>query len=382
MMPPPPANIQQHCKVPSRATVLPLSRVTQTRDLYERDSNVPAPQQWNGQRERSSRPLEIRAHGLPKNRLLSTATDRSGPSYSQQVNDRPVHVQSMSHSTVASPTESSSGSNCRPAVEQQPYMPQPPFSQPFHYNNRFTHTRHEASQQEQQRQTREPLRPIPSNSLDLQTSGRPPQLHAGPKATLSPSRAIQPTVGSTNSPFLRREAGVSHIAPSYCPPTHGGQTNQPRKHHDSQLGATGNSEWLNDSIEQPNTQHSHGIPMRMQRSSHYGHYLNAPSSATLPYCGSTAMPQAPSDRLPLHDNRAYLSSSRHSFAEPHHMPASRASIALPPSKSGSQDYELSSIRELRSGYLQRAEGFSSHRESGYSGARLLFSATGRRSVRR
>lgn len=383
MMPPPPPQIQQHREIQSKAAPLPAPRATQHHEAYSQGPNVPFPR-LNKEMERSSHVTETRAQDLsnPPIRLCPTAVDRSHGNHRHQVNEPFVHRQSMPFATNDYPLETSFETRHSPVVERQAYASHPAAPQSFEQNDRFTNTRDEASQQQQRRQTREPLRPFDVNASGLQTPKRTSYLHAGPKAVLSPFRATQPTAGSVSSPFFQRESSTSHIASTHRPPPRGGDMSQTHEQRGLQLGATGTSQWLHDSSSRSHLQDRSRFHPQLQSSSGYGDYESARPSVTLPYRGVTAAYQASGDLRSRYDNQAYGSSSREPHVGRRHDPASRARITLPPSKASSQDYELSSIRGLRGGYPQRAEGFSSYQNLGYTGSRPLFSAASRRSVRR
>lgn len=384
MMPPPPPQIQQHREIQSQAAPLAAPRPTQHHEAYNPDPNVPSPRRQNRETQHSSRPNETRAQDLsnPPVRLYPTVVDHPHDSYRHQANRPLDHRQSMPFATHDYPLESSFDTRHNPAVERQAYASHPAAPQSFEQNDGFIYTRHEASQQQQRKETREPLRPVNVNATGLQTPKRTSYLRAGPKAMLSPSRAAQPTAGSVSSPFFQREPSTSHIASTHRPPPRGGDMSQTHEQRGHQLGATGNSQWLHESSTRSNLQDRARLHSQLQPSSGYGTFGPASSSATLPYRGLTAASQASGDLRSRYDNQAYGSSSREPLVERRHVPASRARITLPPSKASSQDYELSSIRGLRGGYPQPADGFSSYHSSGYTGSRPLFSAASRRSVRR
>jgi hypothetical protein len=156
---------------------------------------------------------------------------------------------------------------------------------------------------------------------------------------------------------------------------------QAHSQHDFQLGGTAIPQWLHESNGTSSVRDQFKLPTRQNLPSDYGSFEPPPSIATLPYQGLTAASQISGHPQSSYTRRSYASSMRPPV-EREFDPASRGRITLPPSKSSSGDYELSSIRGLRGGYPQRAGSFSSQQHPGYTGSRPLFSAASRRSVRR
>jgi hypothetical protein len=355
MMPPPPVQIQQRREMPSKPAGLSMPRVTQHQEAYDENINLPKSQHRTREMERFSRPVKSRAQDLsnPTMRLRPTAVDQPYHNHQHQPQSQFVRQQPRSLAMVDRQEQSSFVPMHSQIIEQPAFASQPRWSKSFEEDDPFTRTRGEAGQQHHARQNRQPLQPIHVNGIGLQTPKRTSHIQTGPKATLSPLRASQPTAGSINSPFFQRDTGISHVTSRHRPPpARGGDLIQPR------------------------------FQPRFQPSREYGNFQSGPSVATLPYRGLSTASQASGDMRSHYNNQAYATSSRQPLAEQRHVPASRDRITLPPSKSSSQDYELSSIRGLRGGYPQRAEGFSSYQNSGYIGSRPLFSAASRRSVRR
>jgi hypothetical protein len=385
MMPPPPMQIQQRREMPSKTTGLSVSRITQHQEAYNDNTNAPISQHRDREMERSSRPVESRAQDLSNltMRFRPTPTDQHYQNHQHQSQSQSARQQPHPLDTVDRQEESSFDPTHRQVIEQPVFASQPRWPQSFEGDDLLTHTRGEADQQYQTRQNRQPLRPIHVNGIGLQTSKRTSYVRTGPKVVLSPVRASQPTAGSISSPFFQRDAGISHIKSRHRPPpARGGDVNQARGQRGSRLGATGNSQWLHESDSPSKSQSRSGFQPRFQPSSEYGNFQSAPPVAALPYRGLSTASHASGDMRSHYNNQAYVSSSRQPLAGRQHIPASRGRITLPPSKSGLQDYELSSVPGLRGGYPQRAEGFSSYQDSGYTGSRPPFSAASRRSVRR
>jgi hypothetical protein len=383
MMPPPPVQIQQRREMPTKLAGLSVPTMTQHQKAYDDYINPPVSQHQTMEMERSSRPVESRAQNV----LNQTGGDQPYHNHQHQPQSQFVRQQPRSLAMMGRQEQSSSLPTHSQVIEQPAFASQPRWSQSFEEDDPFTHTRGEAGQQHQSRQNRQPLQPIHVNGIGLQTPKRTSYIHTGPKAALSPFRASQPAAGSISSPFFQRDAGISHITSRHRPqPARGGDLNQTREQRGFQLGAIGNSQWLHESDSPSKFQSRSGIQPRFQPrfqpSREYGNFQSGPSVATLPYRRLSTASQASGDMRSHYNNQAYATSSRQPLAEQRHVPASRDRITLPPSKSSSQDYELSSIRGLRGGYPQRAEGFSSYQNSGYIGSRPLFSAASRRSVRR
>lgn len=297
------------------------------------------------------------------------------------MNDPIAYNEPANIATMDRPLESLSGLNQRPVVNQHVYMPQPPGSQAIDRTSRFAHTSNTAIERRPQNPTRQPLRPVHMNETGLQTPTRTSYPRVGLKPFVSPLRTGQPTAGSISSPFFRREASSSHITSRQRPLQHEADVSQQRTQRGSQLGATTKPQWLHESNGTSDVQDRFGQPIRQTSTSDHEYFEPLSSTATLPYRGMMAAFQTSGDLQPPYNTQTYATSMRppveRQFSE-----ESRGRITLPPSKSSSQDYELSRIRGLRGDYLQRAGGFSSQQHSGYSGSRPLFSAASRRSVRR
>jgi hypothetical protein len=384
MMPPPPVQIQQRWEMPSRPAGLSEPEMTQHQAAYDANINPPTSQHRTTEMGRFSRPVESRAQDLsnPTMHLRRTAVVQPYSNHQRQSQSQFVRQQPHSLPMVHRQEQSSFVPAHNHVIEELAFASQPRWAHSFEEDDPFTHVRGEAGQQHQSRQNRQPLQPIHVNGIGLQTPKRTSYIQTGSKAALSPFRASQPTAGSISSPFFQRDAGISQITSRHRPPpARGGDVNQTREQRGFQLGATGNSQWLHESDSPSKSQSRAGFQHQFQPSREYGNFQSAPSVATLPHWGLSTASQASGD-MRSHYNQAYVIPSRQPLAERQHMPASRDRITLPPSKSRSQDYELSSIRGLRGGYPQRAEGFSSYQNSGYTGSWPLFSAASRRSVRR
>ena len=361
-----------------RAPTLPMERATQHHEIYHRVPGIATSQHPSEGAGLAEQLAEIRALDMsnPPIRLQPPSRLPVHHVYDRQMDDPVAHDQPMTFAMIDRPTEPSFGARQRPLVDQQAYMPQPARPQPIDHTSRFTHTR-----DTQQRPMREPLRPVYVNDTGLQTPKRTSYLSVRSKPFVSPLRASQPTAGSVSSPFFQRETSASHTGSKQRPPPRGGDMIPTRVQPEFQLGATAKSQWLSQSNGPSNVRDRFRVPTRQYRSSDYQSFEPPPPTATLPCRGFTAASQTSHDVQPPYNGHTYAASMRQPV-ERQHIPASRGRITLPPSKSSSQDYELSSIRGLRGGYPQRAEGFSSQQHPGYTGSQPLFSAASRRSVRR
>jgi len=379
MMPPPPPQIRQLNQMQPRTLTLPIERPSQHHETYDRSQKMPTSQHPAREIRRTKVSADNRALDMtnPPIRLQPTNGNQARHVYNRQT----PYNGPASFATIDRPLESSFGLNQRPIVDQPVYMPQPSASQASDRTSRLTHTRNTAIEERPQQPTRQPLRPVYVYETGLQTPKRTSYPRVGPKPFVSPLRTGQPTAGSISSPFFRKEASSSHITSRQRPPQHGGDVSQQHTQRDSQLGSTTKPQWLHESNGTSDVQDRFGQPIRQNFSSDYGYFEPPSSTATLPYRGMTAASQTSGDSQPPYNTQAYATSMRPPV-ERQFNPESRGRITLPPSKSSSQDYELSKIRGLRGGYPQRAGGFPSQQNSGYSGSRPLFSAAHRRSVRR
>ena len=383
MMPPPPPQIRHRDETQSRALTLPVKNATQHREIYHRSQDTSTLQPPTEEIGRTKRFADSRALDMsnPPIRPQPTIGTQVRHVHDRQMNDSVAYDEPMDLATTNRTLESSSGRNQRQIVNQQTYVPRPTESHSIDRTGRFTHTRDTALEHCQQRPTRQPLRPVPVDGIGLQTPKRTSYPCVGPKPFLSPLRASQPTAGLISSPFFQREASTSHMASRQRPSPRGRDMSQISTHHDLRLGATARSQWLHESNGTPDARDQLRLPARRNPSSDYGSFEPPPSTATLPYRGLTAASQTSGHLQPVYNSHAYPSSMRPPV-ERQFNPTSRGRVTLPPSKSSSQDYELSSIQGLRGGYPQRAGSFPSQQYPGYTGSRPLFSATSRRSVRR
>lgn len=383
MMPPPPSQTRQGNEVQSIAPTMPAAVTTRHHEIYHHSPNAPTSQHLTSNVSLSNRETDNRTLDMsdPPIRVHPTNGNLARCAYNPQMNDRSAFDEPADFAMIDRPSESSLRMNRSPIVKQQAHMPQSSRSHPIDSNGRFMHTRDMAIDEHPQIPPRQPLRPVYVDNTGLRTPKRTSYPNVGRKSFVSPLRAGQPTAGSISSPFFQREASTTHIASKQRAPPRGADMSQPYSQHDIQLEGTARSQWLHESNGTSNVQDRFGLPTRENPLSDYGFFEPPPSAATLPFRGMTATSQTPGHSQPLYNSHAYAS-SMHPPVERQFNPASRGRITLPPPKVGSQDYELSSIRGLRGGYPQRAEGFPNQHHSGYTGSRPLFSAANRRSVRR
>jgi hypothetical protein len=378
MMPPPSGQIRRRKEMQFRAPTLPVERAIQHHGAYHGVPSASTSQYPSKELDRTKRSADSRAPDMfnPPIRLQPTSQTQAHHVYNRHSTHPNAHDEPMTFATSNRPLESSFGVNQRPVVNQQVSIPQP-----VNHTDHYVDTRDTALQQHWQRPTREPLRPVHVNDTGLQTPKRTSYPSVGPEPFLSPLRASQPTAESVSSPFFQMDVNTSHLASRQRPPPRGGDISQTRASHGFQLGATTESQWLREPSGSSNAWDKSRLNARQALSSDYQSFAPAPSTATIPYRGLTAASQTSGDFQPRHNSQTYASSMRY-FVEKQPISASRARITLPPSKSGPQDYELSSIRGLRGSYPQRVEGFPNEQQSGYTGSRPSFSAASRRSVRR
>jgi hypothetical protein len=383
MMPPPPPQIRQRSEMQFRAPTMPIEMATQHHEIYHRSPDASTSQGPAGSIGRTKRPADNRALDMsnPPIRLQPTNGNLARHMYNHQTHGPIAYDEPANLAAIDRPLESSFGVKKRPIANQQGYMPQPTGSQPIDRTSQFTHTRDRAVGQHPQSSTRQPLRPVYVNNTGLQTPKRTSYPRAGPKPFVSPLRTGQATASSISSPFFQRAANTAHIASRQRPPPRGGDTIQVHSQHDFQLGDTARSQWLHEPGGTSNARDQFKLPSQQILRSDHGSFEPPPSTATLPYRGLTAASQISGHPQPSYNSRIHASLMRPPV-EREFDPASRGRITLPPSKSSSQDYELSSIRGLRGGHPQRAGSFSSQQHLGYTGSRPLFSAASRRSVRR
>ena len=382
MMPPPPPQLRRRDKVHSGAPPLPVERATQHHEIYDRSPNTSTSQHMTGEIDRTKSLVNSRALDMsnPPIRLKPTNINQAHTVYNSQMIDQVAYDEPSEFATINSPLGSSFGVIQRPIVHQQVYMPEPPGSQQTDRTGRISQTRNTRIEQHLQRPMRQPLRPVYINDTGLQTPKRTSYPSAGLKPFVSPLRTGRPNPGSISSPFFQRDASASQIT-SRQKPLPRGDIFQTRAQHNMHLEATARSQWLQEPDDTSNVRDQFRLGPRHNPSSDYGSFAPPPPKVTLPYRESMAASQISGDLQPPYNTHSYASSMR-SPAERQFNPESRGRITLPPSKSNSQEYELSSIRGLRGGHPQRAEGFPGQQHQGYTGSRPLFSAASRRSVRR
>ena len=241
--------------------------------------------------------------------------------------------------------------------------------------------------QYQQRQTRRPLRPVQVDQSGPQSAMRSQYITAGPRSSTPPFKAGPPTINSISSPFFRPGLNAPRIPSTHRPPSSAGFEYMRKRpgQHGSPSGRTGQSMLQKESDTRSNifsTRNDQRLSDRLQPTSGYTLFEQAPSSGNIVYREPAATSQVPHDLRQSHNAREYVTSLQHSTISKQPVTASRGRITLPPSASGRQDHGLASIRGVRGGLPHRAEGLSAPNHSVYSGSRPLFSPVSRRSVRR
>jgi hypothetical protein len=217
---------------------------------------------------------------------------------------------------------------------------------------------------------------------------RSPYITAGPRTSISPLKAGPPTAGSVSSPFFQRGVNAPRIASTHRPPSragNGGFMREQFNQRDPPLEATGYSIRQKEPVTRDNifgAQNGQQFSNRMQSSSGYRSFEQAPSSSTLSYRGPTATSQAPREPRGPYRTRDRAPSLQYPITSKQTTTSPRGRITLPPSTSGTQDYGLANMKGVRGGFPHRADGFSASQHSGFGDSRPLFAPVSRRSVRR
>lgn len=384
MMPPPPIQAKQRREKPTHALQIPESRTMQRLDTSGSVSHMTTVRYPTIQTQDTSPPVDIQVQEASRSHIgpRAVAPERPYPEYGYQTNGSIPHEPYEHYHTedrgLASSFNRRQGSIMNPPTHLTQLTRSPAFPQ----NDHSAYAKNRGRQQDQLWDKRQPLRPIHVNAFNERTSAPSYYHHMDLEPALTPRKAREPNAGSVSSPFFQRNLGSVRGLPIHPPPPRGGDVYEVPTRQEPQPTATLKPQWSYDDSGTSKIQDQFRSSRQVQPSSHGDYSEPAPFTATLPYRNFTENIQASDELRPRHDSRAYLSSSQRSGAERQHFPASRGRITLPPSQSSTRDYELSTIRGLRGGYPQQAEGFSVHRDSGYPGSRPLFSASSRRSVRR
>jgi hypothetical protein len=403
-MPPPPVQRPPRREPQQNVQSIPKTRTPQHREVYERPPVTPTLrdtfQDLTMRHTRPSQPTEDRSqdwetrpyfdpgteyqarqeyehqfnHGNAENRPNTFVSADEHPDYVDQTYD--YHPRSsQDHQTFAAHAaipRAMLQENIRP---NHPERPQPS-------------SLREDTQQYQQRQMRQPLRPVQVNQSGLQTSMRSPYITAGPRTSISPLKAGPPTAGSVSSPFFQRGVNAPRIAWTHRPPSragNGGFMREQFNQRDPPLEATGYSIRQKEPFTRDNifgAQNGQQFSNRMQSSSGYRSFEQAPSSSTLSYRGPTATSQAPREPRGPYRTRDRAPSLQYPITSKQTTTSPRGRITLPPSTSGTQDYGLANMKGVRGGFPHRADGFSASQHSGFGDSRPLFAPVSRRSVRR
>jgi hypothetical protein len=404
-MPPPPpqrpAPRELHPNVPS----IPKTRAPQYRGVYERHPVTPNLRDtFQDLSMGQTRPSQ-RSEGRPRGWETHTYLD---PNTENQSHDDYEHFQTRQFADDRLRTFVDAEQNFeytdptyihgppRSSKDHQTFSAQPKASREMFQENihpNYQERLHpsslsEETQQRQQGQMRYPLRPVQIDQRGTQSSMSSPYINAGPRASISPVKAGPPTAGSVSSPFFQRGVNAPRIASTIRPPSRAGNSEFMREHygqHEPPREGTGYSIRQKEPITRGNilgARDNQQFSNRLQSSSGYRSFEQAPSSDTASFRGPTAMSQAPSDMRRPPFTRAYVPPLQHPIASKQKMMSPRGRITLPPSTAATQNYGIANMRAVRGGLPHRAEGFSASHHQGYSGSRLLFSPVSRRSVRR
>jgi hypothetical protein len=398
-MPPPPIQ-RPPCREPQPTVPsIPKTRAPQYREMYERGPATPKLrdtfQDLSVGHTRPNQLSEGRSQDWETQPYLDLNTqDQSNRDYEhhfdhRRADDRPMMFADVEqHREYLEPTYAHDirSSNGHQTFHAQPDIPRGMLQENIRPNLPGRPQLREDTQQHQQRQMRYPLRPVQIDQSGPQSSMRSPYLNAGPMASVSPLKAGPPTATSVSSPFFQRGMNAPRNASTRRPPSRAGNGEFMREHfsqHDSSRQGKDYSMRQKEPLTRGNTfgtRNGQQFSNRLQSSSGFGSFEQAPSSDTLSFRGPMATSRAPRDmqRPP----RAYVPPLQYPITGKQTMTSPRNRITLPPSTAGSQDYGLANMRGFRGGFPQRAEGFSASQHSGYGGSRPLFSPVSRRSVRR
>jgi hypothetical protein len=403
-MPPPPVQRPPRREPQQNVQGIPKTRTPQHREVYERRPVTPTLrdtfQDLSMRHVRPSQPSEDRSQDWETRPYFDPNTDdQPRQDYEHQFNhgyadNRPNEfVSADEHPEYIDQTYDY---NTRSSQDHQAFaghaaVPRAILQEnirPNHREHPHPSSPREDTQQYQQRQRREPLRPVQVDQSGLQTSMRSPYITAGPRTSMSPFKAGPPTAGSVSSPFFQRGVNAPRNASTLRPPSravNGEFMCEQFSQRDPPREGTGYSIRHKEPDTRGNifgTQNGQQFPNRMQPSSGYTSFEQAPSSSTFSYRGPTATSQAPRELRGPYRTRDQAPSLQYPIASKQAMTSPRGRITLPPSTSGTQDYGLANMKGVRGGFPHRAEGFSASQHSGLSDSRPLFAPVSRRSVRR
>lgn len=215
-----------------------------------------------------------------------------------------------------------------------------------------------------------------SRALPSRDTTRYPLQPRGP----TPAKAGNRASGTAISPFFNH---VTHAPPPEAtgiPTTRGSMMSGISNFHGApnRIGTSPDSRANRTFVVESATQQSQPSPfMRPALPSRFQQYQYAPLSRSLdlPFRQSTAAPPTPRHRPAAAGPISYQPATNRSAVTG----TSRSRITLPPSTARTHDYELTSVPGLRG---SRNDGAYTQRGPGYADSRALFSAAGRRSVRR
>jgi hypothetical protein len=397
-MPPPPIQRPPRREPQPNVPSIPNTRAPQYREIYERGPATPKLrdtfQNLSVGRYRPSQLSEGQTQDWETQPYLDLSTeDQSNRDYEHHYDHRRADDRTMmfadaeQHREYLEPTYAHDirSSNGRQTFSAQPEIPRGMLQENIRPNLPGRPQLRGDTQQYQQSQMRYPLHPVQIDQSGPQSSMRSPYLNAGPRASVSPLKAGPSTATSISSPFFQRGMNAPRNASTRRPPR-AGNGEFMREHfsqHDPPCEGKNYPMRQKEPVARGNifgTRNGQQFSNRLQSSSGFGSFEQAPSSDMLSFRGPTATSRAPRDmqRPP----RAYVPPPQYPITGKQTMTSPRSRITLPPSTAGTQDYGLANMRGVRGGFPQRAEGFSASQHSGYGGSRPLFSPVGRRSVRR
>lgn len=241
----------------------------------------------------------------------------------------------------------------------------------FQENDEASHrSRNFATRSSQQVQMRQALRPVSTYQRVPQTPMKPSYLNAKSIEAETRNYPGQTVTGSISSPFFQRGTNFRHLASASRPPTRRSNVSRTSELYGEQ-GRNFNRNLSQNEVgfayqnRSDHSARSHlpaGSPAQKQ----------IPTSATLPHRG---------DLRQDHVKRVHGSSLRNSPYEMEYTTSPRGRITLPPSP-GIRNTNLATIRESHEYFPRHNENYFAQQAAHYNDSRPLFSAAGRRSVRR
>lgn len=233
----------------------------------------------------------------------------------------------------------------------------------------FQRPRNFLTRSSQQVQMRQPLRPVSTYQNVPQTPAKSPYLNTKSREAETRNYTGQTVAGSISSPFFQRGMNFPRLASASRPPTRGSNVSRT-----SEIFEQGYNP--NRLLSQNETGFAY-----QNRSDHSARsHLPASSRALKQVPTNVTLPHR--NGLRQHDmNRVHGSSLSNSPHEVEYTTSPRSRITLPPSP-GIRSTTLSTIRESHEHFPRHNENYFPHQAAHYNNSRALFSAAGRRSVRR